>query len=162
MKSNVKFRPGRIRAITDVVRAALRRSTALQGVVKTWQLAEGRDTDDALPERWAVDLFPALRLDIEGLGGGYKTQATQQSKIVLAITLGVPGTAPGDASDFWEMIVAVLFPCDGTLLDALAPLGCFGYAIESPAVNQVTSFPDGAGQIVVGRVAFPFEYKAKP
>lgn len=162
MRSRARFTPGKIRSITNVVRDALRRSAALRGVVKTWQLAEGSDTDDILPGRWAVELFPALRLDIEGIGGGYKNQANQQSTIILVVTLGVPGTDPRDASDFWEMVVAVLFPCDGSLLDLFAPLGVFGYAIDGPAVSQTVVYPDGAGQVVTGRVSFPFEYRAKP
>lgn len=162
MRPANRFKPGKARAIIDIFRDVLFVNSGLKRVVKTWQLSRGLDTDDVLPDRWPVEFFPALRLDFETGALGFKTQATQQSNLVLVVTLGIAGTDPRDAADFWEMVTDVLYPCDRSILDALNPSGVHGYVVSEPAIERRRFTDSDAGQIVVGRVTVPYEYRARP
>lgn len=164
MNSPTKFRPGKVRAIVDVFRNRLSRPAgSLRPVVKCWQLGDGASNDgpDVTPGEWTTAIFPVLRLDPSGSGGGFKTQSTSQSTLRLTITLGLAGDDPRDAFDFWEMVLAELYPGDRSLIAQLTPLGAHSYSVESPAFEP-RRFPDGNGQVVTGTIAVPVEYCTKP
>ncbi len=161
LKQSAKPVRGQLRGIWDALRAQLRQDgSELARCVRTYQLCEGKDVDLIEPAAWELALFPVLRLDLEGGGGGWQNQATTKFTMRARITLGIRDTDQGDALDWWECVVNQLYPGDRSLYDALYACGVRSYTLTDPAVAG-KKYSDGLGQVISGQLSLHVEIRTK-
>jgi hypothetical protein len=121
---------------------------------------EGTDRDDLPVSSWTAAHFPALRLELDGGGASWLNQVAQKTDVSYLFTLGVAGTDQGDALDYFELVVARLYPGDGSLYSLLKPLGVMSYSIQATGISP-QPHPEGRGQVVTARFTLHHELRTK-
>jgi hypothetical protein len=156
---------GNIRQAKALIKAQLTRPNSnIDRYCSYWQfnegIVEGKQIDSVEINHWNVDVFPILRMEASGGPTQWYNEVTQKTQITLSLTLGLEGTNQDDATDFFEMVVAQLYPGDRSLYDKLKPLGIMSYSIIGTGITT-QKFPDGTGQIVTAHLAMLYELRTK-
>jgi hypothetical protein len=157
-----KLPHGKIRKCRDFVKQHLRRPHSdLDRFITTWQMGDGsgnQDINKILPDKWYVDLFPIFRMELGGSEATWINEVTQRFWLMYNITLGVEGVDDGDGTDFWEAVVAHMYPGDLSVYKALKPFGVMSYSVDLMAVTP-QQYADQTGFIVQGRLRMNFEFR---